>query len=129
VTWAERSGPQPPLDPWAGRRAPESAELRQQRWRRDVLVPACGGAGTGTKPASEDGSGCRGHRPGSRRWIGGAEQRGVRLQGRRRSDERAPVADPSHLCRTGPEKPAGKLGGVKAVDDLELMGPLSELCG
>jgi hypothetical protein len=39
------------------------------------------------------------------------------------------VVDSSHRCRTGPEKAAGKLGGVEALDDLELMGPLSELCG
>jgi hypothetical protein len=43
----------------------------------------------------------------------------VRLQGRRRSDERAPVAGSSHRCQTGPEKAAGKVGGVEAVDDLE----------
>jgi hypothetical protein len=52
----------------------------------------------------------------------------VSLRGRRRSGERAPVAGSSRRCRTGPEKAAGKLGGVEAVDDLELMGPRSELC-
>jgi hypothetical protein len=117
VPWAQRSGPQPPRDPQANRRAPGSAGLWQQRWRRGVHVPACGDAGT--EPTSEDGGGCRGHRPGSRRWIGAAERQVVRLQGRRRSDERAPVAGSSHRCQTGPEKAAGKVGGVEAVDDLE----------
>jgi hypothetical protein len=46
----------------------------------------------------------------------------VSLRGWRRSGERAPVAGSSHLCQTGPEKAAGKLGGVEAVNDLELMG-------
>jgi hypothetical protein len=83
VPWAQRSGPQPPRDPRANRRAPGSAGLWQQR------------------------------------WIGAAERQVVRLQGRRRSDERAPVAGSSHRCQTGPEKAAGKVGGVEAVDDQE----------
>jgi hypothetical protein len=58
-----------------------------------------------------------------------AEQRGVGLQLRRRSDEEVPVADSSHRCRIGPEKAAGKLSGGEVMDAVELKGPLIELCG